>query len=146
MDYIKPIGDLTVGERVYLFVLSFFYGSVIAILVSFAISLFISIRNRISWMNSFLVLLLTLVILGFEILYFPFFKIISGTVGTAFHPLGMQYIIIINGSLMTLVGLFLFFNPWTKKIIRKQYDESHFAPKEKAELNYVGEKTDWTWD
>lgn len=146
----KPLDDITNGQRFYLFFRGIAYAGLITILVSFLISLFISIRNKIFWLNSLVVFILVFIITILTFHKLLFFKILSeiGGFGRLFESLGIKYVFIINGTILTLTGLFLFFNPWTKKFIRKQYDESHFAPKEKPaeELNHAGEEKDWTWE
>lgn len=55
-------------------------------------------------------------------------KTISDAPGTLFDSFGLYYSYLVNGIVPVIAGLILFFNPWTKRMIRKQYPEEHFAP------------------
>ncbi len=132
--------ELSTGDRMMYYILSKFYAGVIAALIAFAISLTISIKNRIFWLNSFFVIILTIAISRLHFFDLYAVKTISSVAGELFWSFGLHAVYLINAILLITIGFFIFFNPWTKKFIRKQYPEEHFAPKK------LPEKEEWVWD
>jgi MFS family permease len=89
----------------------------IGLVVALIISLTLTTRWRLFWVNALIGFILGLILnrLGIfnykivnEILYYP------GELTTQF---GIQYEFIMNGVILTLIGLFIFFNKWTKNHI-----------------------------
>ncbi|MGZ4058475.1 MAG: hypothetical protein ACXVPU_05585 [Bacteroidia bacterium] len=100
------------------------FASLIALIISFSISLTISLKRKIFWLNSFIVLIIGFLINRLGILDFTLLKTVTNGVGDLFISCGLQYDIIINGVLFTTVGLLIYFNKWTNTFILKQYDRT----------------------
>ena len=104
-------------ERIGYFMIVIFLWPIIALLISFLISLIISKKCNIHWLNSLIVLVLGLLLnkLGmFELNYMKKLLYILGEIFTN----NLLIEVIINSTIFTCIGLFIFFNKCTMKYIR----------------------------
>lgn len=122
INHLDVKGNLTLGERLYRFNYWIFTSVLIALCLSFTVSLIISIRKKIFWPNSVLVLMAGFLTYRFGLLNLYEIKKAVFAFGDLFISYGQQYTLFINGSLLTIIGLFLFLNKWTNKFILKQYN------------------------
>jgi len=106
---------ITMGERMATTILAIAIANLIALVTSFSYSLFISIKRKAFWLNSFLVLLICYSINILSLLDISIIKSTTNIVGNIFISYGLKYAIIINGIFNLLISVFLFFN---KRIIR----------------------------
>lgn len=114
--------DLTIAQRLTYFLMWTTFSVIIGLIISFIISLTISIRKKIFWLNSLIVLLACFYVHKFGLLNLSAVKTISNSFGDLFINLGLQFTFIINGGLLTILGLLLLLNRWTNKFILKQYN------------------------
>ena len=112
--------DTTIGDRFQFLFLMLWLSGLGAIVFSFLISLFTSIKNRIFWLNSFLLLIISFIMNGDRIITSRFIKYIPFTVGWLFHTLEIQYQCVFTGIALASISFFIFFHPGLKRFILKQ--------------------------
>ena len=116
MNHITPREDISLGERINSYFRLTFYFAVLAIFISFIISLIISFNKKIFWLNSVIVFIIAFFIQK-ELFKLYFVTQITHYIGGLFIDLGFGYACIIDGLFWTALGLFLFFNKWSNKSI-----------------------------
>ena len=89
----------------------------IGLVIAFTISLIITLRNRHFWLNSLLVLLIGLALNKFGFFDNKYIDKIFYSIGRLAVDFGLIYKFIINGILLTIVGVFVFFSKWTNNFI-----------------------------
>lgn len=127
-EYLHHLNDTTggtIGERIAYLLYATAFSTLIALIISFIISLTISLRTRIFLVNSFFVLIIGFLINRFGLLDVAFIKTVTNAIGNLFISYGLKYVIIINGGLLTTIGIVVYFNKWTKKFIGKPYEQNH---------------------
>jgi hypothetical protein len=117
ISHLHPYKDYTVGERIYLLIVWISVSGLVAALVAFVVSLTISIKNKISWLNSLLLLAIAIIINRNPIINSIPVKTIVGSIEWIFHPLGIRGVFIATGMIFIFISTFLFFSPSVKKII-----------------------------
>ena len=93
----------------------------IGMLTAFIVSIFMTIKYKGFWLNSLFVLLFALIFFQFVLLNNQFgflnnriLKIILFSFGSLFADLGYKYCFIANGTILFLLGIFIFFFSWTR--------------------------------
>ncbi|WP_343697326.1 hypothetical protein [Flavobacterium sp.] len=92
----------------------------LGILLAFILSITISIVKKWSILNSFVVLLISYILYRFDILSWKYSKSFLSV--DRFID-DYQTIFILNGSLLLIIGLVIFFSKWTNRLIQNQYQE-----------------------
>ncbi len=119
-DALKHLVDEgNIGTRLSYFVLWKNMSALIALLISFVISLILTIRNKGFWQNSIIVLLTALLLSRIGFLDNKTINVIFFSFGDLFSNLGLQYKFIANGILLTLIGTFIFLSKLTRNFIYK---------------------------
>lgn len=105
---IMDIGNFTYTTRL---------SAVLGILISFIISIVISIKNKWSIWNSFIVLLLTITLNRFDLLGWSYFE---NYMNPAKLLNNLFFNFLIMGSFLLIIGLIFFLSNFLKKQIEKQ--------------------------
>ncbi|OYU96569.1 MAG: hypothetical protein CFE21_09300 [Bacteroidetes bacterium B1(2017)] len=111
---------MTIGELAYKPLYYPIYASLTTLLISFSISLTYALKRNISWMNSILVL-----IAGFLFFRIGIYKTEIGSTifysfGHLFKHLGETFYYLSNFAILLVIGLTLFFSPWTRNLIQSE--------------------------
>lgn len=119
---------LTNGNEVEAIISSYYFwlslSGLIALFIAFSVSLLITIKKKWFWLNSLIVLIITILlnrqrVFDWEIIFRGFYVL-----GNVFKTNGIEYTSIINGITLLCLSLFTFFN---KKIT--SFIEIHNQPK-----------------
>jgi hypothetical protein len=83
------------------------YSAIVGLWIAFIISLVISIRRKWFWFNSLITFLLTYFLYRFDLIGWRYLKNIFLALGQLFNDTFIE--LLLNGTLMLTIGLFLFF-------------------------------------
>lgn len=91
----------------------------IGLIIAFIISLTLTIRWRIFWVNAVIGFAIGLILNKLGVFNYKILNTILYSLGDLVAQFGIQYELITNGSILTSFGLFVFFNKWTKNYVLK---------------------------
>lgn len=95
-----------------------YYFAIIGLLVTFLISLIISIKKKWSWFNSLIMFLLTYFLYRFDLLGWSYFKNVFLLIGKMFNDNFLS--VLVNGTLMLMIGLLFFFSKISTRFIESK--------------------------
>ncbi len=89
----------------------------IGLVVAFIISLTLTIKWRIFWVNALIGFILGIILNRLGVFNYKIVNEILYSPGDLISQFGIQYEFITNGCILILLGLFVFFNKWTKNYV-----------------------------
>lgn len=115
-DYAEKFPGMKIGELIAIVLfwshLSMFIGMLSAVLLSFILCK----RKKLFWMNSFVVLIISFILVRAPISDSYPVKLITTSVGFWFEKYGLEYVFMINATLLTSLAVFLLFSRWTNRV------------------------------
>lgn len=106
-----------IGLSLSYFVLCQRISALIALLIAFIISLYLTIKNKGFWQNSLIVLLTALLLQRVGFMDNKITSAIFFSFGNFFSSLGLQYKFIANGTLLISIAAFIYFSKLTRNFI-----------------------------
>jgi hypothetical protein len=94
-----------------------YYFAIIGLFVAFLISLIISIKKKWFWFNSLIMLILTYLLYRIDLLGWSYFRNVFWVLGKLFNDNFLS--VLVNGTLMLIVGLLFFFSKISTRFIEK---------------------------
>ncbi|AWH86650.1 hypothetical protein HYN59_16730 [Flavobacterium album] len=98
------------------FIIILALGGFVGLLIAFIISSIITVKNRLYWLNSLIVFVILYVLLRYKFLGYEYFKDIFLFPGKFVDDKTAKYII--DGSIVLLIGLVIFFSKKTNQFIK----------------------------
>ena len=91
----------------------------IGLVVAMTISLTLTIRKKMFWLNSLIVFIIALSLNWFGLYDNKVIDTIFFSFGKLFVGIGIPYKFIANGTLLTIIGIVIFFSKWTSNFAFK---------------------------
>ena len=98
-----------------------YFAQLFGILIGFVISLVLTIKNKRFWLNSLIVLMLSIFLCQIGLFHNNIIKSISFSFGSMFVNFGLQYKYLANGTILLIIGLIIFFSKWANNFAFKPY-------------------------
>lgn len=90
------------------------------LLISGILMMRLTTKTEYSWINTFIVVIIAFAIIRTGLLNGQIIKEVTTFIGRQFLDFGLLLVYVINGLLLTALGLFIFYSKWTHQLTLKR--------------------------